>query len=292
MKKYLWAGIAVLFVSAHASENPFDLKENFGKLEQDQDVLLTELRKLAELKELEEDIEEPEQAEEEALVEEDASPVSVNEVANSLTKMLEEDNEIAPSSQLENTSGKSETTPQGNKAFMETLVGTQTDEIEKKQELKAEIAKKETQLQNAKTALVKAEAEKKKQLEAKQEAERLEVEAYEKKRAEKLALEEQKKADKRQQEEAKKQKAANAAKIQADKEAKQKAEKDMAMKKEASLKKAKEKVINTKAVPVKVNTPKTVTSIDDINVTRDKIEARKNADMAYEAAVKEMSEED
>ena len=31
MRKYLWAGVAVLCVNTHASDNPFDLEENFGK---------------------------------------------------------------------------------------------------------------------------------------------------------------------------------------------------------------------------------------------------------------------
>jgi len=52
MKQFLLVGIAVLFVGANASENPFDLKENFGKIDSDQEVLLSELRKLAESKAL------------------------------------------------------------------------------------------------------------------------------------------------------------------------------------------------------------------------------------------------
>ena len=55
MKQFLLVGIAVLFVSANASENPFDLKENFGKIDGDQEVLLSELRKLAESKALAQD---------------------------------------------------------------------------------------------------------------------------------------------------------------------------------------------------------------------------------------------
>ena len=52
MKQFLLVGVAVLFMSANASENPFDLKENFGKIDGDQEVLLSELRKLAESKAL------------------------------------------------------------------------------------------------------------------------------------------------------------------------------------------------------------------------------------------------
>ena len=47
MRKYLWAGVAVLCVNTHASDNPFDLEENFGKLDQDQEVMLGELKKIS-----------------------------------------------------------------------------------------------------------------------------------------------------------------------------------------------------------------------------------------------------
>ncbi len=50
MKKYILAGIVLLGLSAVASENPFDLKANFGQLEQDEASLLSELRKISELK--------------------------------------------------------------------------------------------------------------------------------------------------------------------------------------------------------------------------------------------------
>jgi hypothetical protein len=52
MKHYLWASIALFFMYAQASDNPFDLQENFGKLDKEEEVLLSKLRKLSEEKEL------------------------------------------------------------------------------------------------------------------------------------------------------------------------------------------------------------------------------------------------
>ena len=97
MKQYLWAGIAVLLVSAYASDNPFDLKENFGKLDKEQEVLLSELKRLAELKELAEE----EAAAQESTVDEadekkeatTPTPVieeSENKIAESLDAVIEE----------------------------------------------------------------------------------------------------------------------------------------------------------------------------------------------------------
>ena len=51
MKRYLWTAVAVLFVNANASENPFALKENLLKIDNDQEMLLLELRKIAEARE-------------------------------------------------------------------------------------------------------------------------------------------------------------------------------------------------------------------------------------------------
>jgi len=48
MKRYLWTAVAVLFVNANASENPFALKENLLKIDSEQEMLLSELSKIAE----------------------------------------------------------------------------------------------------------------------------------------------------------------------------------------------------------------------------------------------------
>ena len=51
MKRYLWVAVAVAFVGANASDNPFDLNVNLKKIDQDQDALLSELRVMAQKKE-------------------------------------------------------------------------------------------------------------------------------------------------------------------------------------------------------------------------------------------------
>ncbi len=51
MKRYLWTAVAVLFVNASASENPFALKENLLKIDRDQERLLSEFSKIAEARE-------------------------------------------------------------------------------------------------------------------------------------------------------------------------------------------------------------------------------------------------
>jgi hypothetical protein len=51
MMRYLWVAVAVAFVGANASDNPFDLNVNLKKIDQDQDALLSELRVMAQKKE-------------------------------------------------------------------------------------------------------------------------------------------------------------------------------------------------------------------------------------------------
>ncbi len=51
MKRYLWTAIVWAFVGANASDNPFKLNENLKKIDQDQNILLSELKVLTEKKE-------------------------------------------------------------------------------------------------------------------------------------------------------------------------------------------------------------------------------------------------
>jgi len=93
MKQYLWLGIAAIFVSAHASDNPFELKSNFGQLDQDQEVLLDDLKKMAEAKELAEDAMDdiPEEISVEEAAETVASPEATEALSESLTAVVEEE---------------------------------------------------------------------------------------------------------------------------------------------------------------------------------------------------------
>ncbi len=54
MKRYVWVGVVLLCVGVYAVENPFALDTNFKKLDQEQTALLAKLKKIAKAKELEE----------------------------------------------------------------------------------------------------------------------------------------------------------------------------------------------------------------------------------------------
>lgn len=44
MKRYLWTGVAILYIGLEASDNPFDLKTNLKNLDEEQSRLISELR--------------------------------------------------------------------------------------------------------------------------------------------------------------------------------------------------------------------------------------------------------
>ena len=219
MKQFLLVGIAVLFVSANASENPFDLKENFGKIDSNQEVLLSELRKLAELKEL------AQEKEATAEVKRVVPPVAREEPSPVLSEVVEEAEAQTPKTveapAIPTPPMEEETISQSTDAVMdeEAVANEGFEEIrhkvtesEKKKSEVQETAKLETEKQEAADEKVKiqqvedarieeenkilAASIKEKEAEivkvkvkvkAQREAEKLEVEAYEKERAEKLA---------------------------------------------------------------------------------------------------------
>jgi hypothetical protein len=55
MKQYLWTGMVVLLVNSYASDNPFDLNEDFAKLDKERETLLSELKRSAKVQEVTED---------------------------------------------------------------------------------------------------------------------------------------------------------------------------------------------------------------------------------------------
>lgn len=291
MKQYLWAGIAVLFVSAHASENPFDLKENFGKLDQDQEVLLSDLKKLSELKELaEEKAMEEESLAEEALAEakeEVATPTSVQQMVESLTEVVEEETVPSIGTEAQAVEAKEEIPMTTSvQKMVESLTEVSEEETIESQTIPADNtldvqknkevdAKKENEallevVKKKEAELAEAKKEELRLLEMKQEEERLEVEAYEKLRVERAA----------------------------EKKILEAAEKNRAMEVKAAAKVAKEKeAAKVEAEKInmtlsKVSPEETQSSVHDINVTREKIDAKIASDKAYEEAVKEMSQED
>lgn len=259
MKKYVFIGMVLLLVNGQASDNPFDLKENFGKLERDQERLLSGLKEIGARQEL-------------------AQTLELNAKASKEVEAKEEIIEL-PRQELP-------VIEIGN-------IVTSSEEESQKEEAR-------------------------KTLEAKKEAEKREVEAYEKKRAKRLAkkeaeakiLEEEALVEKKAlaEKEALAEKKALAGKEALDKKealakkeaeekvlASQKAEalKKQKLEKEAEIQEEKIKKIKTRqASQDKVIADTNTVSPRDVNVTRDKEEAKIVADKAYEEAVREMSQED
>ncbi len=325
MKQYLWLGIAAIFVSAHASDNPFELKSNFGQLDQDQELLLGDLKKMAEAKEHAEEKAEAVVATEPAEVISDSLSVAVEgevpvNASNEVGKVKQQvqtltEAEKASEEQLNTMRAAALATLReeavkkeaAKEVKIETAVKTnipKNNDAAQKARLLEEVQKKEAELAAAKKEVAEKEA-------AKKEAEKREVEAYEKQRAEKLAkqveaevLEREalaQKAVKSKQQEAEKtadlaQRQQKEAEAVATKAKQDEVEKKVALlkQKEAQTAAAKVKLIKAstskavKATPSSSATPK----VNDIDVEKEKIEAKKAADKAYEKAVKEMSKED
>jgi len=293
MKQYLWAGIAVLLVSAYASDNPFDLKENFGKLDREQEVLLSELKRLAELKELAEEraaeeptiedvIEKKEVVEPTLVIEENE-----NKIVESLDAVIEE--EPATSENRLNTI-RQNALDASKEAFDTKVVSSdnvQASEAEKeaqeRQALLTAVKQREAELQQIR-------AEELRQIEVRKDVERREVEAYEKQRAEKLARKKVEETEALEKEALAQNAAKSKESVQEEVKKKQEIEKvtvEKSQKQEVQKQIPKKKEV-TKA---KQSEEDKKTSIVDINITREKQEAKVAADRAYEDAVKEMKEE-
>jgi hypothetical protein len=333
MKQYLLAGAAALLVNAYASDNPFDLRENFGKLEQDEQVLLNELKRLSELKELEEEKELDEAPEEQAPSPkgEVVTPDSVQKMVDSVTEVVEAEEAVIPNRKTEvkeeallsveelvgplveetekavekKIEVKNDESPEP--LSVEKLVGDLVDETKKEQPVAKKDIVEETPLSVEKLVgdlVDPAQEAKEKELAAKEavkkEAERREVEAYEKKRAAKLATQ-------KTQEPSMKVDGSSSSKLVKETSDEEKASEAMTLL-AAAAKEVGADVTHEdlqKAVAPKVNKEKkstkkpiqsviddTRTSVDDINMTRERIEAKIAADKAYEEAVREMGQED
>jgi len=270
MKKYILTGMAILVVSATASENPFDLKENFGQLEQDQEMLLSELRKISDLKEL---------------ADEKAEKLD-NDVAD-----IELPREDLPTGEIDDIVSSSDAvpndTPQQVEAENKQAVSPQESVISSEEKLNE---MRQKALDASKEKALKEEALRQEALQ--KEAEKREVEAYEKKRAERLArkaaeaavVEKEALAQKKLEEKALAEEAAKQV-------AKEKASVSRKLAKESEQKK--QAMVTKKA---KIDTEKKKTEeksdIKVVDVKREKEEAKIAADRAYEEAVKEMSQED
>ncbi|PHS40046.1 MAG: hypothetical protein COB07_04825 [Sulfurovum sp.] len=266
MKRYLLVGIAVLFVGANASENPFALKENLAKIDQEQEVLLGELRRLAEEKELEDEVEEetatPKEASDLTAAPKPPAAESEAEVAASIDVMVTELDTV-----VSDEKGK----PEEVVVEKKMLYGVEVQEKPSSDERAADIREKALEEARGQEAAQKAKEEQERVAKEQRETERREVEAYEKKRAEKLAKVAEEKAA--------------AEKVAIEKAAADKlAAENTAMENTSVEKIALEPVAATEEAGG--------TAYADINVTREANEAKEAADLAYSQAVEEMNQED
>jgi len=290
MKIYLWVGIALLVVSAHASDNPFELKENFGKLDNDQAGMLDDLKKLGELKEL---------AEAAALDEPIIKESVQNEVLSVEKKVNESQVSETLDAKIEEDSNPSE----------DTLNVMRAQALEKS---KKEFLAKATVIEDQKKEIPKLNKEVEDNVESvkKKEAIQREVQAYERERLKKLSEKNEEAESAALEKLALAQKEARAKRL-AKRAAQKKLEESDAKAEnlvQELLKEDKKKIKKPKTKKPtieKMKTDKTnikrvgaskkedmKTKFDDINVTREKLEAKLAADKAYEEAVKEMSQED
>ena len=269
MKKYLWAVMAVLFMSANAS--------GFRDIDISTHSFLSDLRAASgsddEFADEEEDeIDAPEAAVEEEAVEEEDVVVEESNVSEA---------------------GKTETAAQ--QAMDEAKKKEEAEKLEEaqkeKEALLAEIAAKEEALKKAK---------------AQAEQEKREVEAYEKKRAEKIAKEAQEKAELNNivakakaaekalaEKEAAAKKAETVAKsTEIDPDAEKKAAKDAADKQywEAvqEIRKSESEIIAVEKISTEKETPEKKSEIADIDLDAEKIAAKEAADKKYLEAIQEM----
>lgn len=242
-------------LSIQAENNPFALKENLQKIDKDQDVLLSALKEISDVQEAKEDAAldeqevneapvaevntEEQQVQEEIVMDKEQSEVSPDNVDIVSVKLMDKETEKSGAQKKQAIKNEADTKAEEmaqqkkEEARLAKIKEEQAKiEAQRKQELAQE---REAQMQKEK-ALVQKEKEEAQ----KREQERLEVEAYEKKRA---------------------------------------------VKKEMDA-----KVIETK-VKTQGNTMDD-NAIADINITREQMIAKKEADKAYLEAVAEMDVED
>ena len=256
MKRYLLIAVAVLFVGLNASENPFD-EENIGNIDDEQNLLLNDLKNSSSSKKPRHTVEEVE------VITEDVTPV------------IEVEEEV-----VDNKKSTQE--------YIKELEGVQeVKEVKEVPEVK-EVKEVIEEVKEVQPKLTKEQIRLKKEKE--------EVEAYERSRAKKR--EEALKAKKSQKVE----------EIKSDiaKEVEKKAKKEEATKDDVEvtvIKVEEEKKPTPKKEKVKkevVKKPKTVAKPKteevppplDINVTREKKQAKIAADILYLEAIKEMDREE
>jgi len=265
MKRYVWTAVALVFVNAYASENPFALKENLQKIDHDQEVLLSELSKLAEARE-----------KDDIIADEPKPVIKTIEVEERASVDDEQPVKMADSEEQYNLAN----------AIDELVGGTENTEPKKS------VKNKNDEALEKQLAIKKAQE---------REEERRAVEAYEKQRAQKLAQETQAAEKvKAQEKEAERKAVAEYEKQRTEKLARQakvaeeKARKE-AVEKVASIDSKAEKSVEKKVVQAEQSSTvvtKKELSLDDIDVAAEQKAAKEAADAAYLAAVREMDQEE
>jgi len=229
MKKYLLIAL-LTSLSIQAEDNPFALKENLQKIDKDQDVLLSALKEMSDNQEAKEEALGAQEANENVVTAPNTEEVSQVEEVSTAEDMPEATAKGLMAKEVQNP------TEQKQEISKHEVDAKTAEMVQQKKEEQAAIeAQKEQELAVKKEAQIQQE----KAL-AQKEKERLEVEAYEKKRAAKKELE------------------------------------------------AKETVISSNA---KMNSPADE-AIADINIAREQMLSKKEADKAYLEAVAEMDKED
>jgi len=288
MKGYLWTAVAVLFVSASASENPFALKENLLKIDNDQDNLLSELSKIAETRAASKLVVkkqvkiEPAKESQEVSVKMKDSVEQYN-LTNSIAELLGEDDKQELLEKKETP--VEQEVPEKTKTPEKKVRKSKKEEPQKEEafNLAATIANlvgdevKENKPSENSTKIDMAKNER--------EEERKEVAAYEKQRAAKLAKKAQEETINKS--------------VKIDQKSEKKAAKESADESYKSAVKVMggEEVVSTpkkivkNVKPVKVEAGKQDVAGSNIDVEAEKMAAIKAADAVYLEAVREMEKE-
>ncbi|HHD79114.1 MAG TPA: hypothetical protein ENK98_05710 [Epsilonproteobacteria bacterium] len=274
MKKYLVAMVVLGSVSVNAGTNPFDLKENLQRIDKDQDVLLSALKNIAD----EQEVEEVDDAPANDAIENEAQPAVEQNVELEATTDTTPNTEINTSSVHEAEDVEQNIETSKVDVIREKLMAKEARKHQmllEKSKMQEDAAQK---IAEQKLLMQKQEEERIKKVQeeqAKIERERAkEAEAQAKKEAELMvakAAEEKKLAAQKLEEEKR-----EVAAYEAKRLAKKKAEEALLAEQKRAEEAKKQAMEQEKHAVV------------DINITREEIAAKKEADEAYLEAVKEM----
>lgn len=269
MKKYLVTVALLATIGANAESNPFDLQKNLQKIDQDQDVLLSALKEMADTKEQIEEIEAP-------VAEQLPTPEVVNEAeeANTTNANMEIAMDAKEAEVEINTTTDTSRVDAIREKLMEEEakkeVAASVDQNHKSEEIK-KLEMQQIAMQKAEEERIeKVKAEQKKIEQARIEQRKIEEERAAEMQAQKVAEEQERLATKKAEEERLEVEAYEAKRL-----AKKQAEEKLAAETKAAeeMKKQKHEVV-------------------DINITREELVAKQEADKEYLDAVKEMDSED